>query len=176
MTRSSLPAATLLFSLCAPCFAQAENARFEAGVKAGAGSYSYLDDRAGTRGVLGVEACAFCGGRYALFAAYNHFLAPGQPSSYESADLLNVGLRIQGSRRVSPFFDAGFAAGNSRYSGRYRPARSTTTAGAGLGAGVTFRTAKGLYFRPQVRVYIMSEAYIASTAEIAIGWRFGDSH
>jgi hypothetical protein len=175
MKRSLTAAAALLFPLCALSFAQAEEPRYEAGFKAGAGSYSYLDDRAGTRGVLGVEACFFCAGRYGLFAAYNHFLAPGRPSSYESADLLNLGLRIQGRGRVSPFFDVGFAAGNSRYAEYIRYTRSTTTAGAGLGAGVAFRTAKGLYIRPQVRVYVMSEAYVASSVEVAAGWRFGGS-
>jgi hypothetical protein len=174
MKRSLLLAAASLFPICAPSFAQVKNARYEAGLKAGAGSYSYLDDRAGTRAVLGVEACAFCGGRYALFAAYDHFTAPRRARRYRSADLITFGLRIQGRRRVSPFFDVGFAAGNSRFSG-YAGSTSMSTAGVGLGAGVAFRAPKGLYIRPQFKAYFMSEAYIASSVELAVGWRFGNS-
>ncbi len=165
-------AAASAFLLCTSSFAQTEKPRYEAGFKAGAGGYSYIDDHAYTRSMFGAEACAFCGGRYALFGAYSHFLAPGAPSGYRSADLLNTGLRIQGRGRVSPFFDVGFAAGYSRFLWGASTIRSVTTAGVGLGAGVAFRTAKGLYIRPQLRMSVMSEAYAAASAEIAIGWRF----
>ncbi len=157
--------------LCAPLFAQTENPRYEAGFTAGVGAYSYFDDHAHARAVFGAELCAFCGGRYALFGDYRHFLAPGAPSGYRSADLVNAGLRIQGRGRVSAFFDVGFAAGSSRYSWR-SGVKAMGTAGAGLGGGVTFRTAKGLYIRPQVRIYVMSEAYVAAETEVGIGWRF----
>ena len=172
MTRNILVATASAILLCAPSFAQTEKPRYEVGFRAGAGGYSYIDDNPYTRAVLGLEACAFCGKRYALFGAYSHFLAPGPPSRYKSADLFNTGLRIQGRRRVSPFFDVGFAAGYSRFLWGASTIRSMTTAGIGLGTGVAFRTAKGLYIRPQVRLFIMSEAYAAASAEIAIGWRF----
>ncbi|MBZ5586636.1 MAG: porin family protein [Acidobacteriia bacterium] len=172
MRRTLLVATASAFLLCAPSFAQRENPRYEVGFRAGAGAYSYIDNSAYTRAVVGLEACAFCGGRYALFGAYSHFLAPGPPSRYKSADLLHTGLRIQGRRRVSPFFDVGIAAGYSRFLWGAGATRSITTAGVGLGAGVAFRTAKGPYIRPQVRLSIMSEAYLAASAEIAIGWRF----
>ncbi len=171
MKRSILAAAASLFLLCATSFAQAENRKYEVGFKAGVGGYAYFDNRAPARTVIGVETCAFCSGRYALFASYSRFAAPGAPSRYQSADLVNAGLRIQGRRRVSPFFDVGFAAGTSRFLWG-ASTRSINTAGAALGFGVAFRTAKGLYIRPQFRLNVMSEAYVASSAEIAIGWRF----
>ncbi len=172
MTRNLLVAAASAFLICTPSFAQAENPRYEVGFRAGAGGYSYIDDHPYTRGVFGFEACAFCSGRYALFGAYSHFWAPGSPSRYKSADLLNAGLRIQGRGRISPFFDVGFAAGYSRFLWGASATKAIGTAGVGLGAGVAFRTGKGLYIRPQVRLYAMSEAYAAGSAEIAIGWRF----
>ncbi len=172
MTRILLVAAASACLICMPSVAQAENPRYEVGFRTGAGGYSYLDDRPYMRGMFGVEVCAFCSGRYALFGAYSHFLAPGSPSRYKSADLLNTGLRIQGRGRISPFFDVGFAAGYSRFLWGAGATKAIGTAGVGLGAGVAFRTAKGLYIRPSVRLNAMSEAYVAASAEIAIGWRF----
>jgi hypothetical protein len=156
---------------CAASLAQEQKPRYELGFHGGVGQYSYTDDKGYNRGVLGAEGCAFCGGRYALFGSYSHFLAPGHSSAYHSADLMNSGLRIQGRGRVSAFFDVGFAVGFSRFGyGGYR--RELTTAGAALGGGVTFRFAKGLYIRPQVHVSAMSSYYLAAGAEMAIGWRF----
>lgn len=175
MKRNILVAIASAFLVCAPSLAQPENARYEVGFSVGAGGYSHYDDVAHTRAVLGLEACTFCNGQYALFGSYSRFLAPARASGYRSADLFNVGLRIQGRRWVSPFFDIGLAAGNSRFPG-WRGGRSTTEsinmAGAAFGTGVTFRTAKGLYVRPQFRLYIMSELYFAGSAELAVGWRF----
>jgi hypothetical protein len=118
-----------------------------------------------------MEGCAYCNGRYALFASYSRFLAPGLPSRYQAADLVESGIRIQGRRRVSPFFDAGFAAGVSRFlwgAGN----RTTIMAGAGAGTGVAFRFAEGMYVRPQVRLRVMARGYVAGTLEIAAGYRF----
>jgi hypothetical protein len=167
MKRNMRIAIAIGFMLCARSFGQGLNAPHELGFKAGAGSFSYIDDRSHARGLLGAEACAFCGGRYALFGTYTHYLAPGGGSSYKAADLFNVGLRIQGRRKVSPFFDVGFAAATSRFG-----AETGSMAGGGFGAGVAFRTERGLYIRPQFRLYVLSEAYIAPSAEIAVGWRF----
>ena len=145
--------------------------RFEAGFRGGAGQYDYSDDRTRTRGVFGAEVCAFCSGRYALFGGYSRFLPPGGSSHYQSADQIGLGLRIQGRRQVRPFFDIGLAVGYSRFdSGIY--ARSTTTAGAELGGGVTFLVGPSLYIRPQVRLCAMSEVYVAASGEVGIGWRF----
>jgi hypothetical protein len=170
MVNKALLTAGLAGTLCLSAWAQ-ENPRFEVGLKGGVGVYSYMDDRSHQRGVVGAEVCAFCGGRFALFGGYSHFLPPGAPSGYQSANLVEGGLRIQGRRRVRPFFDAGAAVGNSRFS-RGTGTRTVTTAGAALGAGVMIQAGPHLYLRPQGRFYIMSQQYVAAAAEVGIGWRF----
>ena len=50
--------------------------------------------------------------------------------------------------------------------------RTVNTAGAELGAGVTILAGKGLYFRPQARIRIMSRFYVSDAMELGIGWRF----
>ena len=144
-----------------------DNPRLEAGLKGGAGAYSYVDDNARSRGVVGLEVCAYCSGRFALFGGFSHFLPPGAPSHYGAANLVEGGLRIQGRRRVRPFFDAGIAVANSRFRMRTR-----ITGGLALGAGVTILAGPHFYIRPQARVYAMNQAYLAVAGEIGIGWRF----
>jgi hypothetical protein len=144
-----------------------DNPRFEAGFKGGAGAYSYIDDKAPTRAVVGGEVCAYVGGRRAVFGGYSHFLPPGSPSGYGAADLVEGGLRIQSRRRVHPFFDIGVALGHNRFR-----TRAFTTAGAVFGAGVMIPAGRRLYIRPQARLYAMSSSYLAVAAEIGIGWRF----
>jgi hypothetical protein len=144
-----------------------ENPRFEAGFRGGAGEYGYIDDAGHTRAVVGLEVCAYRGGRHALFGGYSHFLPPGAPSGYGAADLVEGGLRIQSRRQVHPFFDVGVALGHSRFR-----TRAFTTAGVALGAGVMIPAGRRLYLRPQGRLYVMSQSYIAVAAEIGIGWRF----
>ncbi len=163
-------ALTMTAALCLPAWAQ-ENGRFEVGFRAGVGQYGYVDDPSHKRGVFGVEACAFCNGGFALFTGYSRFLAPGEPSGYQSGDLVGVGLRIQGRRQVRPFFDVGLAVGGSRF-GRGAGTRTMTTAGLELGGGVTILAGSHLYFRPQVRLRVMNELYAALSAEMGIGWRF----
>jgi hypothetical protein len=144
-----------------------ENPRFEVGLKGGAGALSYVDDNPYQRGLVGGEVCAYCSGRFALFGGYSHFLPPGAPSHYGAADLVEGGLRIQGRRRVRPFFDTGVAVGHSSFS-----TRGLTIGGVALGTGVTILAGPHLYIRPQARLYIMSHAYLAVAGEIGIGWRF----
>jgi hypothetical protein len=157
--------------LCAPSFAQSVSPRYEVGFRAGAAQYAYVEDNPNTRAVLGLEACAFCGGRLALNGTYSHFRAPAPPSLYQAAELFTTGLRIQRRGRLSPFFDAGFAAGYSRFLRSYS-SRSVTSAGLELAAGLAFRIGKGVYLRPQGRLAAMSESYLAGSAEVAVGWRF----
>jgi hypothetical protein len=164
-------AGVLLF--CTSSFAQTKAPRYEVGFRAGTGSYNQYEDGGTDGSVLGVEGCAFCNGRFALFGGYTRFL----DSRDRSADLVEAGLRIQGRRRVSPFFDIGFAAGTIRrhwYDSSFGAPSTQTmnSAGGGLGAGVAFRFARGVYIRPQARIRVMSEGFIPGSAEIAIGWRF----
>jgi hypothetical protein len=173
MTRKLLVACVSVFLLCTPLSAQTDEPRYEVGVKAGVGDYSYFGNVSNTRAVFGFETCIFCDSRYALFGTYIHLQAPELSSRYQSADLFSIGLRIQGRGMISPFFDAGFLAGNSRSREyRYGTKESTATAGLGLGAGVAFRAKKGIYVRPQLRMGVMSKSYVAVSGEIAIGWRF----
>ncbi len=157
--------------VCTPLLAQAERPRYELGVRAGVGNYEAYEDSSPSRAVIGVEGCAFCSGRFGLFGSYSHLFAPGS-GGYRSAELLQTGLRIQGRGRVSAFFDAGLAAGYSRHTWGAGSSKGTGAVGGCLGTGVAFRTAKGLYIRPQARLSIMSDLYFAASAEVAVGWRF----
>lgn len=170
MTGKVLMTAGLAGVLCLSAWAQ-DNSRFEAGLKGGAGQYSYIDDSSNTRGVVGVEVCAYCAGRFALFGGFSHFTPPVARSGYQAADLVEGGLRIQGRRLVRPFLDVGVAVGQSRHSWG-DGTRAFTTAGAALGAGVMIPVGPHLYVRPQARLYIMSQQYFAVAGEIGLGWRF----
>jgi hypothetical protein len=157
---------------CLPEWAQ-DNPGIEVGIQGGAGGYAYIENsHAGVRGVVGVEVCALCGGRFAIFGEYNHFLPPTGNSGYQSAELFGGGLRIQGRGRVRPFFDAGFAAGKSNYAMYSGSPRTYTTAGATLGFGVMIPAGRSFYIRPQLRLSMMSEQYLAASAQVGIGWRF----
>jgi hypothetical protein len=120
-----------------------------------------------SRAAVGLEVCADCSERFAFFGGYSHFLPSGAPNHYEAADLVEGGLRIQGRRRIRPFFDAGTAVGHSRFNTRTR-----TTGSLALGAGVMIPAGQHLYIRPQARAYAMTQSYVAVAAEIGIGWRF----
>lgn len=94
-------------------------------------------------------------------------------SAVNSADLFGFGFRIQGKRRVRPFFDFGIAVGRDTFD--YRSAGtllSHSTAGVVLGTGVMLPIGKRLYLRPQLRLYPMSSLHIAASGEVGFGWRF----
>ena len=63
------------------------------------------------------EVCALFAGRFALFGEYTHWEVTGAKKStqIERVDLGGVGLRIQGGKRVRPFFDVGFAFGQDQF-------------------------------------------------------------
>ena len=166
MFSKALLMAGLAGMLCMSSWAQ-ENTHLEVGIKGGAGAY--LGDGSTSFGHVGVEVCAYCGGRYSLFGEYSHWLSSEQlrfGANY-SADLFGVGLRIQGRRRVRPFFDIGLAVGRDNL---VRDVR--TNAGVVFGGGVMVPVGKHLYLRPQVRLYGMGEARVAASAEVGFGWRF----
>ena len=167
MFSKALLMAGLAGMLCMSAWAR-ENAHLEVGIKGGAGAYG-ADEGSRSFGHVGVEVCAYCGGRYSIFGEYGHWLSSGQlrAGQIDSADLFGVGLRIQGRRRVRPFFDIGLAVGRDNF---VRDVR--TNAGVVLGGGVMVPVGKHLYLRPQVRLYGMSEFRAAASAEVGFGWRF----
>ncbi len=146
------------------------NPRFEAGFRGGGGGYENITSTGPRRGVVGGEVCAYCSGRFAFFGGYSHFL-PAGATGHQSANLVEGGLRIQGRRRVRPFFDIGVVAGHTSYTSGSGTG-TFTTGGVALGAGVMIPAGPHLYIRPQFRVRIMSQSYAAVAAEIGIGWRF----
>jgi hypothetical protein len=123
---------------------------------------------------MGVEACLPCEGRYALFAGFNHWTRPmsSYSTGYRSAESVDAGLRIQRRSGIRWFFDAGVAAGWSRY--RQAATTSTTpSAGVLLGFGATINAGRRLYVQPQIRLMGMSHGLAAGNWGAGIGWRFG---
>jgi len=153
--------------LSVPAWAQS-GADLEVGLKGGVGDYSSAEDSPGGRGVVGVEVCAFCAGKYALFGDYQHFFRPDNTrTSYKSAESFSAGLRIQGNRKVNPFFDVGVGVGKNRFG-----LTSLTTVGAAFGTGLRIPLGERAYVRPQLRLHVLSHGYLLGSAEVAVGWRF----
>jgi hypothetical protein len=149
--------------------------RVELGVLAGIGQYTYDEiQKPGTRGMISVEACLLCG-RRALVMEYSHWMTPrgagGGARAYRSADSGTVGLRFQGQRRVRPYFDAVVAIGNARAQ-RSSYIDNITTAGGGVGAGVTVIPADRFYARFGARLMLMSDYYVGANLSVGGGWRF----
>jgi hypothetical protein len=149
--------------------ALAQSARFELGVKGGGGKYT--DDES-ARGLIGVEACVWCAGRYALFAEYTFWPVPAGQTSNRSANLVGAGLRVQ---RLAAwclnacFFDGGIAMTDGPFVSS--TGATKTAAGLVIGAGVRIPAGQHLYVRPQIRVYSIG-SNSAVSAEMGIGWRF----
>jgi hypothetical protein len=161
MTRNILLVTGLAGMLSAPAWAQ-ETGKFNAGFKGGVGGY-LSEVSSPTLGTVGVEFCAYCSGRFALFGEYSHWFGVT-----DSSDLAGLGLRIQGKRSVKPFFDIGVSGGSDR-SGRW----VYTAAGLVFGAGVTIPIKQRFYLRPQVRLYGRGKSeYMDATAQVGFGWRF----
>jgi len=137
-----------------------------AGVRVAGGYYGYTNAQGGTRGIVGAEACLFCEGRRALFLEYSHFFPPGS-GSYNNADLVAAGIRLQGYRKAWFFFDVGVAVGNSR-----GDSTSVSTVGAMLGSGVQIAAGRRLYFSPFFRIYPMTHGSIAGSFGTGVGLRF----
>jgi hypothetical protein len=149
--------------------------RVELGVQAGIGQYTYDEIlKPGIRGVITVEGCLLCG-RRALVMEYSHWMTPrgadGGARAYRSADSGTVGLRFQGQRRVRPYFDAVVAIGNARAQ-RSSYIDNITTAGGGVGAGVTVIPADRFYARFGARLMLMSDYYVGANLSVGGGWRF----
>jgi hypothetical protein len=169
--------ATVLGLLCSTAWAQ-NGTRYEFGIKSGFGGLgsTRTEDMHATsvpanRIHFGVEACALCEKKYALFGGYDHWLAPTDPyPTYSSADTLSAGFRIQGRHRVRPFADIGFTLAQSR--GRSGLAVTQGLYGVGLGFGAQVPIGERKYLRPQLRIYALTHAYRAGGLEVSFGWRF----
>jgi hypothetical protein len=90
---------------------------------------------------------------------------------------MGAGLRVQGSGRVRPFFDFGFALGRDSYEYACDCAGGTTrnahnTPGMVLGGGVTVPAGKHFYVRPRFRLYVMQGYHAVAGGEVGFGWRF----
>jgi len=110
----------------------------------------------------GVEACAWCGDRFALFGEYSHWarlqsLRSGT-SGLTSVDIAGGGLRIQAPTLlggVRSFIDVGLGVG------RYRLLQSGENKVYGFiaGYGVIIPINDRWYVRPQSRLYWMYDKF-----------------
>jgi hypothetical protein len=143
---------------------------FEVGGTVGGGAIAAEDISSTSAVAAGAEACGFCSGSFALFAEYSHLEVIGATRGYDITrfDLFGIGLRIQGGRRVRPFFDVGFAIGRDEYG--LDSAHSNP--GAVLAGGVGIPLGNRFYLRPQFRVYALRGLHVAAAGTVGVGARF----
>ncbi len=108
----------------------------------------------------GVEACAWCGDRFALFGEYSHWARLQSLSSatkgLTGVDIAGGGLRIQGPTllgSVRSFVDVGLGVG--RY--RWLQSGENKVYGFIAGYGVVIPISDRWYVRPQSRLYLMAD-------------------
>ncbi len=129
--------------------------------------------------IFGIETCAFCSSRAGLFGEYNHWQygSGGYSSRITSVDMLAVGLRLQGKRKVRGFFDVGFAGGWDRFEwdrigGSFGGSGSHGNPGLVLGGGIAMNLAERWYIRPQVRLYALWGLHAGFAGTVGVGYRF----
>lgn len=147
--------------------------KLELGALVGVGAFGAEDLQARSYGNAGVEACALCSRRFALFGEYSHWeeTAARFPTRIQRSDLAAGGLRIQGGRRIRPFFDIGIAGGQDRYV--YSGGNGVHNLyGLVLGSGAAVSIRERWYIRPQVRAYALSGFHMAASVGVGIGYRF----
>jgi hypothetical protein len=148
------------------------------GVMAGGGGITASGPTMGA-GHIGAEACAFCEGRYGVFAEYSHWMTSGSnagsnPSDLvRRADLAGAGLRIQGLGRARPFFDVGVVGGRDTHGS----GTGGAVGGVVLGGGWRAPFHERWYIRPQLRVYGLSphtlegvDAHWGMAALVGVGY------
>ena len=147
--------------------------KLELGARVGVGAFAAEDLQTRTYGNAGVEACGWCSRRFSLFGEYSHWEETSGKFStrIQRSDLAAGGLRIQGGRRIRPFFDIGIAGGQDRYvysggSGAH------SLCGLVLGGGAAVSIRERWYVRPQVRLYALSGFHAAASVGVGIGYRF----
>jgi len=130
---------------------------------------------------FGAEGCLRCSSGVGMFAEYSHWrlASGGRPTRITSVDMVAAGLRLQGKRRIRPFFDAGFAVGWDRFewpvsgAGGVGMGRgSHGSPGLVLGGGVAVHAGRRWYVRPQVRVYVLRGIHAGVAASVGAGYRF----
>lgn len=145
--------------------------RSEIGVTAGFGAFAATDVRATRAVAVGAEFCTLCSGRLGVFAEYSHLEGVGRRHEIDRFDIVAGGLRVQGGRRVRPFFDVGLAYGVDSfhwYGGR----ASHGNPGIVLAGGAAIRLRDRLYVRPQFRVYGLWGIHAAIAGGAGVGLRF----
>jgi hypothetical protein len=155
-----------LFAATTLAYAQ----KVEIGGVAGFGAVAASDLSSAAGVAAGVELCGICARSFALFAEYSHFERVGSsPAFYRISrfDLAGAGLRIQGGRRVRPFFDAGFVWGRDEYGAD----NSHANAGGVLAGGAAVGMGGSSYLRPQFRVYVLRGLHAVAVISVGIGAR-----
>ncbi|MBL8294215.1 MAG: outer membrane beta-barrel protein [Bryobacterales bacterium] len=158
----------VLGMLAAAALARAQTG--EIGVAGGYGTIAAEDISYQSFGFAGVEVCGRCDKGFAVFGEYSHWFA-GPSRGITSFDLVAGGLRIQGRRRIRPFFDAGLAVGRDAFT--YSGGRDAhTNWGAVLAGGVAIPIGERFYVRPQFRVYALTGLHFAIGGGAVFGIRF----
>ena len=124
-------------------------------------------------GVIGGEICGFCNRGISIFGEYSHWLPTKDDlaTRITSFDLAAGGVRIQGGRRVRPFFDFGVAGGTDRYA--YSGGTgSHTNWGVVLGGGAAIPLGEKFYVRPQFRIFALSGIHVLTAGSVGFGIRF----
>ena len=109
---------------------------------------------------VGVEACSWCGNRFALFGEYSHWArlqsSRSATSRLTGMDIAGGGLRTQGPTLlggIRSFVDVGLGVG--RY--RWLQSGENKVYGFIAGYGVIIPISDRWYARPQSRLYLMAD-------------------
>lgn len=161
-----------LFLLLAAGAALASAQKHEFGGVVGGAAIGAEDTVSAAAMVFGAEFCAFCNRGVSLFGEYTH--AEGvykNRSGIDRFDIVATGLRLQGGRRIRPFFDVGFAYGvdSFRYLGG---SASHGNPGLVLAGGVAVRVTEKIYIRPQFRLYGFRGFHAVAAGSAGFGIRF----
>lgn len=163
----------ILIAIVAPLTVTAQ--QFELGATVGGGIFGADGTGQPTYVIFGAETCAFCRSSAAVFAEFSHWQrsTAGYRTSIRCVELLAVGARIQGGRRVRPFFDVGFAAGWDRFT-RLGDGRDDIHGNPGLllGGGAAVSIGEHWYIRPQARIVVLRGIHAGVAALVGIGYRF----
>jgi hypothetical protein len=149
----------------------ADAQKAEIGGVAGFGAVAASDLTSAVVFAAGAEICGLCSGSFAVFGEYSHLERIGSSARFYDIrrfDLAGVGLRIQGGRRVRPFFDVGFAWGKDEFgeNGSHANPGAVLAGGAAVGLGGRF------YVRPQLRLYALRGLHVIAAGTVGIGTRF----
>lgn len=160
---------SILVVMATLAFAQ----KTEVGGVAGFGNVAVQDEGSSGALAFGAEFCGVCSGGYAVFAEYSHLESVGN-FAIKRFDIVAGGLRIQGGRRVRPFFDIGIAYGVDRFEGYSYDGKLNSHGNVGvvLAGGAAIRLKDRLYVRPQFRLYALRQIHVVAVGSAGVGIRF----